>query len=111
MTQRLYLGEFEQLVLLAVLRLEGEGYGVTVRREIEERTGRRVGLGSVYATLDRLTQKGLLESQVADPTPVRGGRAKKVFRLTRGGRGALARSLELVERMARGLTLDADGAR
>lgn len=110
MTKRPHLGEFEQLVLLAVLRLDGEGYGVTVRREIEERTGRSVGLGSVYSTLDRLTQKGLLEPHVAEPTPVRGGRAKKVFRLTRGGRSALVSSLEMVERMARGLTLDPDGA-
>ena len=67
-----YLGEFEQLVLLAVLRLEGEGYGVSVCQDIERRTGRAVGLGSVYATLDRLSRKGLVVHEVAVPTPVRG---------------------------------------
>ncbi|MEM6706755.1 MAG: helix-turn-helix transcriptional regulator, partial [Acidobacteriota bacterium] len=60
---RLFLGEFEQLVLLAVLRQDGNGYGVTLRREIEERTGRRPGLGSVYTTLDRLTRKGFIEAR------------------------------------------------
>lgn len=105
------MGEFEQLVLLAVLRLDGEGYGITVRREIDERTDRRPGLGSIYSTLDRLKQKGFVEARVLGPTRVRGGRAKKVFRLTRGGRSALVASLERTRSMAHGLTLDVDGAR
>ncbi len=106
----IFLGEFEQLVLLAILRLDGEGYGVSVRQDIEERTGRSVGLGSVYATLDRLSRKGLVVHEIAAPTPVRGGRAKKLFRITPPGRSALARSRKMFDQMAQGLTLGADEA-
>src|SRR5215472_3073563 len=76
-----YLGEFEQIVLLAVVRLGDEAYGVPIRREIAERAGRQVTVGALYATLDRLEAKGLVHSWFADPTPERGGRSKRYFRL------------------------------
>jgi len=75
------LGEFEQVVLLAVLRLGDAAYAVTVREEIERRTGRRVSRGSIYVTLDRLETKGYLKSWLAEPTAVRGGRAKRFYTL------------------------------
>lgn len=105
MSKGQYLGEFEQLVLLALLQRDGDGYGVAVRDEIEERTGRRVGIGSVYSTLDRLQRKGWLESSVAPPEPVRGGRTKTLYRVTRSGLQALHASREMVDRMSRGLDL------
>src|SRR5579862_1469348 len=86
------LGEFEHLILLAVLRLGGDAYGMRVRREIAERTGRDVTIGAVYATLERLEAKGLIAGALSDPTPERGGRAKKSFHLTGAGIGAVNRS-------------------
>ncbi len=73
--------DFEQQVLLAVWRLGDGAYGASVRTEIEERTGRTVSQGAVYVTLVRLEKKGWLRSRLADPTPVRGGRAKRLFRI------------------------------
>jgi PadR family transcriptional regulator len=75
------LGEFEQVVLLAILRLGDDAYAVTVRDEILRRTGRDVSRGSIYITLDRLETKGYLKSRLADPTPERGGRAKRYYAL------------------------------
>lgn len=98
-------GEFEQIVLLAVARLAGRGYGVSIRREIEERTGRKVSVGAVYATLDRLESKGLLTSWEGDPTPTRGGRAKRHFRLLAAGARALEASRETMGRMWDGVDL------
>ena len=69
MTKQIFLGEFELVVLLAVLRLGDEAYGVTIMREIEERTGRSASRGAVYITLERLEKKGYLKSHFADPTP------------------------------------------
>ena len=85
------LGEFEQMTLLALLRLEPDAYGASIRREIEERAGRAVLLGAVYTTLDRMERKGLVSSWVGDPTPERGGRRKKFYRLEPAGAEALAR--------------------
>ena len=73
------LGDFEQLILLGVLRLGDEAYGVAIRQEIHRRSGRDVSINAVYTTLDRLERKGLLESWVGDPTPERGGRRKKFY--------------------------------
>ena len=81
MAGREYLGEFEHIVLLAVLRLGDEAYGASVRREIETRTGRALTVGALYRTLDRLELKGYVASHVGDPTPERGGRAKRHFQL------------------------------
>jgi PadR family transcriptional regulator PadR len=86
------LGEFEQVVLLAVLRLEGNAYGVPIRDEIAKHTGRRVSRGSVYMTLDRLENKGLLRSRMADPTPERGGRSKRLYSVTKAAVVALQHS-------------------
>jgi DNA-binding PadR family transcriptional regulator len=79
------LGNFELMVLLAVLRLGEDAYGMPIGRELEEKRGRDVLMGSVYAALDRLEVKGLVASSMGDPTPERGGRAKKYFKLTAKG--------------------------
>jgi len=98
-----YLGEFEQIVLLAVLRLGKNAYGVTILEEIEQRTGRWVMIGAVYATLDRLETKRYISSRVGSPTPERGGRAKRFFRVTAQGSAALERSREILQNMWAGL--------
>ncbi|MGE0352015.1 MAG: PadR family transcriptional regulator [Gemmatimonadales bacterium] len=98
-----YLGEFEQLVLLALLQLGGEAYGVRVRQDLERRAGRRVSLGTVYTTLNRLEAKGLIRSRIGDPTPERGGRRKKHYVVVSAGRRALRVSLTALRRMTRGL--------
>ena len=87
-----YLGELEQMILLAVLRLGEGAYGVAIRQELEARTGRTVARGAVYVTLDRLERKGYLESTLGEPTARRGGRAKRFFRLRESGREALRTS-------------------
>ncbi len=97
------LGEFEYLVLLAVLRLNNGAYGMRVRREIAERTQRDVTIGAVYATLERLAAKGLITSEMSDPTPERGGRAKRSFHLTGVGIQAVNRSRQELESMLEGL--------
>src|SRR4051794_9199597 len=97
------LGEFEHLVLLAVLRLRDDAYGMRVRREIEERTGRDVTIGAVYATLERLAEKGLVTSMVSEPTAERGGRAKRSFQLTGAGVESLNRTRQDLESMLEGL--------
>jgi len=104
------LGEFEHLVLLAVLRLGPDSYGMRVRREIAQRTGRDVTIGAVYATLDRLAAKGLVTSTLSDPTPERGGRAKRSFRLTGVGSEALNRAQHDLASMVEGLVIPDPGA-
>ncbi len=98
-----YLGEFEQLVLLAVLRLGDDAYGVTVHREIERRAGRRVSLGTVYTTLTRLEAKGCVLARIGEPTTERGGRRKKYFVILPLGRSALQHSFAALRKMTRGL--------
>jgi len=100
-----YLGEFEQLVMLALVRLGKEGYGMTVRRELEATSGRSVSIGSVYATLDRLESKGYLSSSVGEPEPVRGGRGRRTFKIESEGLAALACSRELLAKMWDGVKL------
>jgi DNA-binding PadR family transcriptional regulator len=94
------LGEFEQLVLIALLRLGSDAYGATVRREIEARAGRTLAISAVYTTLERLEQKGLVRSWVGDPTPQRGGRRRKHFELLPLG----ARALKVAYRAFAGMT-------
>ena len=94
-----YLGEFEQIVLLATARLDNEAYGMKIRREIEARTGRHVAIGAVYATLDRLAAKRLVASRHDDS----GGRAKRFFGLTPTGVEALEESRAMHARMWSGL--------
>jgi len=97
------LGEFEQILLLALLRLEPEAYGASIRHEIEARTGRLVLLSSVYTTLDRLERKELVSHWMGDPTPERGGRRKKFYRLLPTGAKAVASSVRSVQQMAAGI--------
>jgi PadR family transcriptional regulator, regulatory protein PadR len=85
MARGAYFGEFELMVLLALIRLGDDAYGVPISREIEQRSERQVALGSVYAALERLEEKGLAASRLGDPTAERGGRAKRYFRVTEAG--------------------------
>lgn len=103
------LGEFEYLVLLAVLRLQNDAYGMRVRREIAERTRRDVTIGAVYATLDRLEEKGLVAGTLSEPTAERGGRAKRSFRLTGAGITAVNRARRESESMLDGLRFPLPG--
>jgi PadR family transcriptional regulator PadR len=85
MARREFLGGFELLVLLALIRIGDEAYGVPISEAIEESSGREVALGSVYITLERLENKGFVSSALGEPTAVRGGRAKTYFRITAKG--------------------------
>ncbi len=102
------LGEFEQMVMLALIHLEGGAYGVTIRREIQSRTDRQVAIGAVYATLERLEKKGYATSSISEPEPVPGGRSKKYFALTKSGVSALQHSREMMRRMAEGDAVDSE---
>ena len=102
------LTEFEQLVLLALLRLGEDAYGVTIREEIEDRAGRTVSLASAYAALERMEQRGYLTSWVSDPMPMRGGRARKHFRLEKAGAVALRASRSVMDRMWQGVEAHPD---
>ena len=96
------------LILLAILRLGDEAYGVTIREELERETSRTLTLGSVYKTLGRLERKGFLQTRVAPPTKERGGRRKKLYSLTATGRGAARRSLADLRSLTRGLEPELD---
>ena len=100
------LGEFEQSILLAIAHLTQSGddiYGVPIRQAIESRTGRSVAVGALYTALDRLERKGYVASTMSDPTPSRGGRAKRYFTIRPLGVAALERSREFLARMWQGL--------
>jgi PadR family transcriptional regulator len=88
----LYLGEFEQIALLAILRLQDHAYAIPVREEIEARTGRRVARGALYTALDRLEQKRCLRSRMSEPMAERGGRSRRYFTVTAAGLAALRAS-------------------
>jgi PadR family transcriptional regulator, regulatory protein PadR len=103
MTER--LGSFEQLLLLALTRLGSDTYGVPIRDEIESRTGRVVSPGAIYTALDRLETRGLVRSRLGEPTPERGGKRKRHYRLTAKGADALADAHASLAQMARGLAL------
>ena len=97
------LGDFEQLVLLGVLRLDQDAYGAAIRQEIHARSGRDVSINAVYTTLDRLERKGLLRSWVGDPTPQRGGRRRKFYALRPAGGAALRQAYQAFSSMVDGL--------
>lgn len=97
------LGSLEYIVLLAVVRLGSDAYGMTVRREIEARVGRHLSIGAVYSTLDRLETKKYVSSTVGQPTAERGGRAKRHFRLEAAGERALKASEDAIRRMSSGV--------
>jgi DNA-binding PadR family transcriptional regulator len=98
------VGEFEQLLLLALLRLGPDPHGVLIRREIEARTGRAVSAGALYTALDRLERRGFVSSRLGEPTPERGGRRKRLYRLQPAGERVLARVYESLQQMASGVS-------
>jgi PadR family transcriptional regulator, regulatory protein PadR len=102
----LVLGEFEQLVLLALVRIGQDAYGVPICEDIVDRTGREVSLGAVYKTLERLEDKGLVSTRLGEPTPERGGRRKKHYRLAAAGQRALKHSISGLRSMTEGLDAD-----
>ena len=97
-----HLGEFEQLILFSLVRLADKAYGVTIRGQIADRTGRQVSSGSVYTTLERLEARGYVTSMFGDATPTRGGKRKKYYRLEPAGAQALNRSFSAIREMAKG---------
>jgi PadR family transcriptional regulator, regulatory protein PadR len=103
MPKPIYLGEFELLVMLTVIRLGERAYGVPISREIESETGRDVAFGTVYATLERLQEKGLVCSNLGDPTPERGGRAKRYFQVTTSGLRTVRETKRSLTRLWKGL--------
>ena len=99
------LGEFEQVVLLAILRLGEGAYGVTIGAEILACTGREPAPGALYTTLDRLEEKGLVSSRLGDPTPQRGGKAKRFFTINSKGLAAITRAQKSFRRLLEGCEL------
>jgi DNA-binding PadR family transcriptional regulator len=97
------LGSLEYIILLALVQLEGTAHGTIVRREIEQRTGRNISIGAVYATLERLEVKGNVSSRTGEPTPERGGRAKRLFHVEAAGKRALQISEQTIRSMTVGL--------
>jgi len=97
------IGHFEQLLLLALLRLGDDTYGVPVREEIERRTSRVVSPGAIYTALDRLERRGLVRSRLGYPTPLRGGKRKRHYRLTAKGGAAVREAQAALTQMAHGL--------
>ena len=108
MGQLSILGELEQMVLMAVMRLE-DPYPVSVRDEIKARTGVDLSRGTIYVTLSRLEQRKLVQSRLGDPTPARGGKAKRVFEVTAAGRRLLRESRVALRRLAEGIESDIGG--
>jgi DNA-binding PadR family transcriptional regulator len=100
----MYLGEFEQLLLLAILQLApDEAYGTRIRAEIERRTGRVVAPGAIYTALERLERRGVVRSWLGDPTAQRGGKRKRHYQVLPAGAALLRRTQDALARMARGL--------
>lgn len=97
------LGEFEQLLLFALLRLGNGASGTSVMEEIEHRTGRSVSAGAIYTGFDRLTGKGLVSSTFGPPSPKRGGKRRRLYSLETAGAAALGRSYSAIGRMAQGM--------
>lgn len=105
MPTRTYLGEMELMVLLAVIRLGDDAYGVPISKELLNLAGREVALGSVYAALDRMERKGFVTSSLGDPTPERGGRAKRFFRVTPAGSKAIKLTRTALTKLWSGIPL------
>jgi DNA-binding PadR family transcriptional regulator len=102
------LGEFEYLLLTAAARLGEEAYGAAMREEIEEATGRDCSIGALYTTLDRLETKGFVKTWMGDPTPQRGGRPKRMVRVTAKGAQAASEFYAAVTRVSRGVSWEAN---
>src|SRR5438045_3222678 len=105
MVQR-FLGELELLVLGAAARLGDNAYGASIRREIAAKTGRDVAIGSIYATLGNMQEKGFVRFELSDPEPVQGGRARRMVRLTAAGNRTLRESLQALDRLSHGLAFE-----
>jgi PadR family transcriptional regulator, regulatory protein PadR len=101
------LGEFEYLILSAATRLGNDAYGAAIRQEIEDATGDRCSIGALYTTLDRLEAKGFVKTRMGDPTPQRGGRAKRMVRITANGVMAASDFYSAVMRVSRGVSWEA----
>ena len=108
MGKRGFLGEFEQIVLLALARLGPDAYGMTIHDEIEKTIERSVSITAVYVTLSRLEKKGYVSTQLGEPSPERGGRAKRYFKLQPAGVTALKQSRNFLVRLWEGVQLDAE---
>jgi PadR family transcriptional regulator, regulatory protein PadR len=105
MTKRGYLGDLEEIVLLALARCEPQAYGMRIRQEIEAHTGRGVAIGAVYAVLERLDDKGLIRRAAAPEGPERDPRARRFFTITAAGTAAVQDSAALRDRLWRGLRI------
>jgi DNA-binding PadR family transcriptional regulator len=105
-----HLGEFEQLTLLAVLRLGDEAYGARIRDELKERAGREASVSSIYITLTRLEAKGMVTSRMGEPTQIRGGKARRYFRLEPPGMRALDQARERLMAMWEGVRTASEGS-
>jgi DNA-binding PadR family transcriptional regulator len=102
MPRSAFLGEFEHVVLLALMRLGQDAYGTTIRREIECNTGRSVSVGALYTALERLERRGFVGTRIGDPSPERGGRARRYYWLKPAGQQALERSRSVLMQMWKG---------
>ena len=102
-TKPKHVGDFEFLVLTAILRLKGEAYGVAISREIEQRTGRSASFGAIYTTLDRLKRKALVSARLGEATQARGGRSKTLYSVTTLGLESMQVSLGALRRMIEGV--------
>lgn len=98
------MGEFEYLILAAAAKLGDEAYGAAIRTEVEQATGERCSIGALYTTLDRLEGKGFIKTRMGDPTPQRGGRSKRMVRITAAGIEAAGEFYAAVAKLSRGVT-------
>lgn len=101
-----FLGEFEQMVLLALLHLKDNAYGASIRQLLDSQVDRTVALGALYSTLERLEKKGLVTSKLGESTPSRGGRPKRFFTITANGQRSLVKSKSAMDSMWQGISLD-----
>lgn len=104
-----FLGEFEQMLLLSILKLGSEAYGTSIRKLLADTIKRDVTIGALYTTLERLEKKGMVSSKMGEATSERGGRAKKYFEVTAQGQGALRKSKDALTTLWQGLALNMPG--
>ncbi|ALU43944.1 PadR family transcriptional regulator [Pseudoalteromonas rubra] len=100
-----FLGEFEQMTMLALLQLDDEAYGAAIRQLLAEQVNRNVAIGALYSTLERLERKGMVESRLGEATAQRGGRAKRYFKVTAQGHSALKRARQAMDTLWQGLSV------
>lgn len=105
-----YLGEFEQVVLLALIRLKDNAYGAAIRQLLHEQIERNVAIGALYSTLERMEKKGLVSSTLGEATAERGGRPKRYFTVTKNGQAALQRSRQAMDKMWQGVSVSVSEA-